>query len=155
MDSKERDRAEDKKARRLAKELDDWKREHSGIYRLYDTASQFARIAARLRACVPPEDCGLIPELTLGENNTVADLEHYVAGPGVDGMVADENGRLDEERSFRFIDYFSLLAKQRARNNPQPALSSRPVDFIAMCLPDRRLRSRCRQSTARLLAIWR
>ena len=78
----------------------------------------------------------LIPELTLGENNTVADLEHYVAGPGVDGMVADENGRLDEERSFRFIGYFSLLPKQRARNNPQPALSSRPVDFIAMCLPD-------------------
>jgi hypothetical protein len=44
---------------------------------------------------------------------------------------------LDEERSFRFVDYPALLVSQRVRNVPQKALDSRPIDFIAMRLPDR------------------
>jgi hypothetical protein len=52
------------------------------------------------------------------------------------GLVLDASGTLDEEQSFRYVDYFSLLSQQRARNNPQPALSSRPIDFTATHLPD-------------------
>jgi type I phosphodiesterase/nucleotide pyrophosphatase len=134
--AEQKNRGEDKRARRLAKELEDWKREYA----------EYTRYTSRLRALLglQPDSqrtfrkriADFVPELSLGENNTVADLEHYIAGPAANGLVLDENGRLDKERSFRFVNYFSLLVEQRARNNPQPALSARPVDFTAMCLPD-------------------
>jgi hypothetical protein len=134
--AEERDRGEDKAARRLEDELQSWQREHAA----------YTSYIAHLRALLSFQPDGahpfrgaiarLIPELSLGENNTIAELEHYVAGPAGDGLVADANGRLDEARSFRFIDYFSLLRAQRARNNPQPALPSQPVDFTAARLPD-------------------
>ena len=75
-----------------------------------------------------------IPDLTLSDNNRVYDLQNYICGPSVGGLVVSADGRLDEKRSFRFVNYFSLLAQQRARNNPQAALSSRPIDFEAMSL---------------------
>jgi hypothetical protein len=50
--------------------------------------------------------------------------------------VLDAAGHLDPERSFRYMDNFELLASQRVRNNPQSALSSKPIDFIAVSLPD-------------------
>jgi len=61
-----------------------------------------------------------IPELSLGDNNAVADLQHYVAGPASTNPVVDASGKLDAEHSFRSVNYFSLLASQRVRNNPQP-----------------------------------
>jgi hypothetical protein len=76
----------------------------------------------------------LVPELSLGDNNSVEQLQHYIAGPGPQGLVLDSAGALDEARSFRHIDYFALFAAQRVRNNPQPKLTSRPIDFVAMRL---------------------
>jgi hypothetical protein len=78
----------------------------------------------------------LVPELSLGDNNTIRDLQHYVVGPSPNGFVLDATGHLDRERSFRYADNFELLASQRVRNNPQRALSSKPIDFIATRLPD-------------------
>lgn len=129
-------RGEDKAARRLQEELQSWEREHA----------EYTAYVAHLRALLafqPDSEhpfrgniARLIPENSLGDNNTIGELEHYVAGPAPDGLALEANGKLDEGRSFRFVDYFSLLAGQRARNNPQPALSSQPIDFIAARLPD-------------------
>jgi len=77
----------------------------------------------------------LIPPMALGDNNSPYQLQHYIAGLSQEGLVLGEDGRINEEKSFRFIDYFALLASQRARNNPQANLSSRPIDFSAMMLP--------------------
>src|SRR5207245_1386765 len=73
-----------------------------------------------------------IPALSLGENNTVADLQNYIAGPMPAGLVLDRRGDLDEVHSFRRVNYFAVLSHQTVRNNPQPALSSHPVDFVAL-----------------------
>ncbi|HEX3684237.1 MAG TPA: alkaline phosphatase family protein [Bryobacteraceae bacterium] len=134
--AEERARGEDKAARRRENELQSWEREHAA----------YTSYIAHLRALASFQPDGarpfrgsiarLIPELSLGDNNTIADLEHYVAGPTDGGLATDANGRLDEAWSFRFIDYFSLLTAQRARNNPQPALPAQPVDFTAARLPD-------------------
>jgi hypothetical protein len=43
---------------------------------------------------------------------------------------------LDEERSFRYIDYPQLFCQQRGLNRPQPELPERPVDFTAMRIAD-------------------
>ena len=78
----------------------------------------------------------LVPELSLGDNNTIRNLQHYVVGPSAGGLALEVAGHLDPERSFRYVDNFELLASQRVRNNPQPALSPKPIDFIAATLPD-------------------
>ncbi len=78
----------------------------------------------------------LIPELSLGPNNTLYQLQSYVAGVAAGGLVLNGQGGLDEQQSFRHINYFALLPKQRVRNNPEPAVSSEPIDFSATALPD-------------------
>lgn len=132
----EREQGKDKAARRLSDELQSWER----------ARVEYTSYAEHLRALMAFQPdaihafhgriARLIPEMSLGDNNTVRDLSHYIAGPAPGGLVIDSNGKLNEARSFRYIDYYSLLASQRARNNPQPALSSRPIDFIATRLPD-------------------
>jgi hypothetical protein len=118
--------------------LQDWQEEESG-YKEYLSHLQ-ALLEFKPDAVRPFRGniSTLIPEMSLGENNTVADLQHYVVGPAPAGLMIDQRGHLDEEESFRYVNYFSLLAKQRARNNPQVQLSSKPIDFIATVLPDRK-----------------
>jgi len=130
------DRGEDKRWRRLEDELQSWEREHT------EYTTYIAHVRALLEFQPDSEHAfrgsigRLIPEMSLGDSNTVGDLEHYVAGPAAGGLVADATGELDKAQSFRFVNYFSLLAAQRVRNNPQPALAAQPIDFTAMRLPD-------------------
>jgi hypothetical protein len=76
-----------------------------------------------------------IPPGAMGERNSLFDLQHYVTGPGPDGLVLASDGSLDLERSFARMDYFDLLTGQRVRNNVQRGLANTPVDFVAMALP--------------------
>jgi type I phosphodiesterase/nucleotide pyrophosphatase len=129
--------SEDKAKRRLRHELREWQREESG-YKAY-----LAHLQALLRFKpdeTRPFTAGyistLMPEMSLGDNNTVADIQHYVVGPSPAGLAIDKQGHLDDQQSFRFVNYFSVLANQRTRNNPQHQLSSKPIDFIATALPD-------------------
>ena len=134
--AEQHDAGEDKVARRLSEQLQNWERERS----------QYLAYAGHLRSLLDLQPdatrplrrntADLVPPLTLGDNNSVHDIQNYVAGPSAGGLVLDAAGNLDEERSFRHIDYFRLLAAQRARNNPQAAFSPRPIDFVAMRLPD-------------------
>ncbi len=134
--SHQRKRGEDKQARRLIEEFAQWQREHSEYTRYLAHLRNLLRLQADPQHPFHQSISDFVEELSLGENNSIADLEHYVAGPAPGGFIVKEGGRLDEGRSFRFVNYFSLLAAQRARNNPQTALSSRPVDFTAMSLPE-------------------
>lgn len=132
----QRERGESKAALRQANELAAWEHE-------YDAYTPYAAHLESLLALQPDpvhpfkqKISELIPELSLGDSNTVHDLQHYVAGPAAGGLVVGPNGKLDEEHSFRYVDYFPLLVSERARNNPQPELSPQPIDFLAMRLPD-------------------
>ena len=132
----EREEGTDKTARRKRRYLELREEEHAG-YRTFlkhlhalmdlhvDTARPFRGDIANY-----------VPEMQLGDNNSVGDMQHYAVGPGPSGLAVDANGKLDEERSFRFVNYFPLLVQQRVRNNPQSALPVHPVDFLAMRLPD-------------------
>lgn len=131
----QRDRGEDKAARRLADELQAWGREQAEYTAYIGHLRALLNLQPDAEHRFHQKIADLVPELTLGDNNTVHDLQNYVAGPSAGGLVLDSSGELDEEHSFRHVDYFSLLAAQRARNNPQPALSPRPIDFTAMRLP--------------------
>jgi hypothetical protein len=127
---------DDKAGRRLRDQLHTWERWYTSysVYVLHVRGLLALNPDPRRPLRKKIED--LVPELSLGDNNTIRNLQHYVVGPSPDGLALDAAGRLDPERSFRYVDNFELLASQRVRNNPQPALSSRPIDFIVSVLPD-------------------
>lgn len=57
------------------------------------------------------------------------------AGPSAAGPTLDAHGHLDEELSFRHVNYLPLLTAQRVRNNPQSSVTPKPIDFLAIALP--------------------
>ena len=113
--------------------LDDWQREEHEYTVFF--AILRALLAFRADPVLPFKEkiSDLVPELVLGDRNTAGQLQHYIAGPAE--MVWWWMRRdIWWERSFRHVDYFSSLAAQRVHNNPQPAVSPRPIDFTAMAL---------------------
>ena len=79
----------------------------------------------------------LIPPKSLGPLNSLWDLRHYVTGRAPGGLVVAADGSLDWERSFRTVDYFTALRSISVRNNVQAGVAPKPVDFIAVRIPDR------------------
>jgi len=77
----------------------------------------------------------LIPEDSMGQRNSVYDLQNYIVGPGRDGLVLKSDGLLDLEHSFLRIDYLTLIHEQQVRNNVQQGITNCPVDFIATRIP--------------------
>ncbi len=124
----------DKTIHRKEQQLNDMEQEHE------DYSAYIAHVRSLLAFRPDPvhpftgKISDLVPERSLGDLNTLYDLQNYGVGPGPDGMVLDSSGRIDATRSFRHVNYFRLFARQRVSNNPQPALGSKPIDFSAVRL---------------------
>jgi hypothetical protein len=136
--SKEDDRANgiDKANRRLRREMREWQNE---VAEYHDYIAHLrALLALRLDSSKPfSGDIGaLIPQMSLGDNNTLAEIQNYIVGPVTAGLSLDSKGHLDEEASFRRVNNLHLLSEVRVRNNPQSKLSSKPIDFLALPLPE-------------------
>jgi hypothetical protein len=126
----------DKDIRRKSRDLGLWEREYADYSAFLKHLRALMALHVDANRPFSGDIANYVPELELGDNNTVGDLQHYVVGPGPSGLVTDANGKLDEERSFRSVNYFPLLVQQHVRNNLQSALPVHPVDFIAMRLPN-------------------
>ena len=131
------DRGLDKDARREMVRLNAWREERK-------TYSEYVAIIWRLLDLKPSDfDPGkfkiteLIPAKSLGPLNSLADLRHYVTGRAPGGLAVAEDGSFDWDRSFRTVDYFSALRSISVRNNVQPGVAPKPVDFVAVRIPDR------------------
>jgi len=77
----------------------------------------------------------LIARRSMGEHNSVHQLQNYVAGIAPGGLVVKPDGTLDMDKSFVHVDYFSLLHNLTVRNNPQAGVSNHPVDLLAARMP--------------------
>lgn len=132
----------DKAGSRKRRELEEWEGEHAGYNEFLKHLRALINLHVNATRPFGGEIANYLPEMQLGDSNSVSDIQHYVVGPGTSGLALDANGKLDEERSFRFVNYFLVLAQQKVRNNPQAALPVHPVDFLAMQLPDKSLASR-------------
>ena len=77
----------------------------------------------------------LIAPGSMGEANTLYQQQNYVSGISAGGLVLDADKHLDLEKSFARVNYFDLLHSQKVRNNVQPELSNRPIDFVAVRVP--------------------
>jgi Type I phosphodiesterase / nucleotide pyrophosphatase len=115
----------DKAARRRAVELESWREqehEYSAYVRALTTLLDLEPAEFDRRHLTAAE---LIPKRAMGDRNSVYELQNYIIGPS-------PANPLDFER----INYPKLLASLTVRNNAQSGVSSHPVDFIAMRLPD-------------------
>lgn len=125
----------DKEWRRAAALLDIAIREEKQ-YRQY--AAMLAALTGLSRENFDPnrikiED--LIAPGSMGEPNTVNQLQNYVVGVSRNGLILNSDKEIDLERSFIRVNYFEHLRSQRVRNNVQAGISNRPVDFVAVRLP--------------------
>ncbi|HEY0079762.1 MAG TPA: alkaline phosphatase family protein [Pyrinomonadaceae bacterium] len=121
----------DRQAIRLFAQLDSWMGDERD-YRLYlQTLSSL--LALRRESFQPAalriED--LIAKGSMGEQNSIHELQNYVVGLAPAGLAVGADGSLDFERSFRRVDYPALLASAAVRNNVQAGVANRPVDFVA------------------------
>ena len=130
----------------LAALVQKWQQEE----RAYD---DYAKVLSKLVALQPDrfdpaqiQIPDLIPKRSLGEANSLYDLQNYLGGIAPQGLVTipTDPSRIDLERGLRRIDYFRALARIRVRNNVQASVSPYPVDFVAVPLDAR--------ATARALA---
>jgi hypothetical protein len=130
----------DREARREFARLDSWssdEREYTAY--LQSLLNLLALDRARFNpSAVLVED--FVPRGAMGDHNSLYELQNYVAGPAPAGLALAPDGSLDMERSFVRVNYFQLLGDLRVRNNVQPGVESRPVDFVAVRLPVESLR---------------
>lgn len=77
----------------------------------------------------------LIPKQSMGDDNSVYQLQNYIAGIGQSGLALNTDGSLNLERSFVRINYFKLLHGVTVKNNVQRGVINRPIDLIARRLP--------------------
>lgn len=127
----EQDRGLDDAAKRIYVQLDRWQNEQRE-YSEYATALQnLLSISSEAFAPSKVKIASVIPKSSMGNRNTIYELQNYIAGLGPRGFVLNSDGSLNLEESFVRIDYFSLLHGVSVRNNVQRGITNRPVDLIA------------------------
>ncbi|MDQ5839205.1 MAG: alkaline phosphatase family protein, partial [Acidobacteriota bacterium] len=148
------DAGRDKVARRESARLDSWLQDERGYLAYAQTlANLLALDRARFNpSAVNVED--LIAKHAMGEHNNVHSLQSYVVGPAASGLVLAPDGSLDMEQSFTRVDYFSLLGGASVRNNVQPGVENKPVDFVAVRVPAESLRGALKPEEEADEAVW-
>ena len=129
------DAGRDQEARRLFAQIDSWttdERQYAEYLRTLSNLLALRRDNFDPRKLKIPD---LVAKGAMGESNTIRELQNYVVGPAPGGLAVNPDGTLDAERSFTRIDYLALLRGTRVRNNVQPGVDSRPVDFVALRVP--------------------
>lgn len=114
----EREAGLDRDERRQAARLRSWQEDYSEYSQYYRELSKLLGMEAPQLDPSRLHNDDLIPKHAMGDRNTIYDLQNYAVAPG------------------RRVDYFKLLTSIRVRNNVQPGVGNRPIDFIATQAPD-------------------
>jgi Arylsulfatase A and related enzymes len=77
----------------------------------------------------------VIAKKGMGNHNSLYELQNYVVGIAPEGLQITQGGTLDMQKSFKRVDYFSLLHDVTVRNNVQELVGNRPIDFVAVRIP--------------------
>ena len=112
--------------------LDTWQTEERG-YKDYTQAMQ--RLLDLKESDLEPGRIhieALIPKGVMGDPNSLGQLQNYVVGLSGRELVLKPEGTLDMDRTFRRVNYFSVLSKVHARNLVQRDLGVMPIDFVAL-----------------------
>ena len=121
----------DDAAKRVYVQLDRWQHEQR-TYGEYALALQsLLSLSSETSDPSKLKLTAIIPKTSMGERNSIHQLQNYVVGLAPDGFVLNSDGSLNVEKSFVRVDYFSLLHGIAVRNNVQRGIINRPVDLIA------------------------
>ena len=121
----------DDASKRIFVQLDRWQTEQKEYAEYARTLKNLLTLSSEAFAPNKVRIPDIIPQMSMGDRNTIDELQNYVAGVGPNGLVANPNGSLNLEQSFVHINYFALLQGLSVRNNVQRGISNRPVDLIA------------------------
>jgi hypothetical protein len=121
----------DDAAKRIYVQLDRWQQEQKEYGEYVTCLENLLRLSAEAFAPEQIKISTVIPKMSMGDRNTIYELQNYVAGIAPGGLVLKGDGTLNMERSFVRIDYFDLLHGISVRNNVQRGITNRPVDMIA------------------------
>lgn len=121
----------DDAAKRIWVQLDRWQTERReyGEYAL--TLQNLVTLSSEAFDPEKIKIASIIPKMSMGDRNTIHQLQNYVVGIGPDGFILNSDGALNLEKSFVRINYFALLHGVSVRNNVQRGITNRPVDLIA------------------------
>ncbi|HKG45786.1 MAG TPA: alkaline phosphatase family protein [Pyrinomonadaceae bacterium] len=122
----------DDAAKRIYVQLDRWQHERSEYSEYLRVLQNLLSLSSEAFSPSKVKIADVIPKMSMGDGNTIYELQNYVVGPGPNGMVVNADGSLNVEQSFVRVDYFSLLHGITVRNNVQRGIANRPVDLIAL-----------------------
>lgn len=125
----------DDKAKRIYVQLDRWEREQREYTEYTGTLQNLLKLSAEAFSPGQIKIPTVIPKQSMGDRNSIYQLQNYIAGVAPGGLVLNSDGSLDMKRSFVRIDYFALLQGIAVRNNVQRGVGNRPIDLIATRLP--------------------
>jgi hypothetical protein len=131
----DKDAGRDLEGRRYFARMDSWMSDQRD-YNLY--LGTLRNLLALRRESFEPSKLKIedfIPKRSMGDRNTIYELQNYVVAVAPTGFIIKPDGSLDMERSFKRVDYFSLLQSVAVRNNVQQGVSNRPIDFVAVRIP--------------------
>jgi hypothetical protein len=128
----------DDAAKRIYVQLDRWQNDQKEYGNYVTCLENLLRLSAEAFSPAQIKIPTVIPKMSMGDRNSIHQLQNYVAGIAPGGLVLNNDGSLNMERSFVRINYFTLLHGVSVRNNVQRGIANRPVDLIASRL-DREL----------------
>jgi hypothetical protein len=121
----------DDASKRIWVQLDRWQTEQKEYAEYARTLKNLLTLSSEAFSPNKVRIPDIIPQMSMGDRNTIYELQNYVVGVSPNGLVANPGGSLNLEQSFVHINYFSLLQGVSVRNNVQRGISNRPVDLIA------------------------
>ena len=128
----------DDDAKRIYVQLDRWQNDQKEYGEYVTCLENLLHISAEAFSPEQIKIPTVMPKMSMGDRNSIQQLQNYVVGVAPGGLVLNTDGTLNLERSFVHIDYFALLHGISVRNSPQRGIGNRPVDLIAIRL-DREL----------------
>ncbi|HEX3253483.1 MAG TPA: hypothetical protein VHS05_28885, partial [Pyrinomonadaceae bacterium] len=127
----EQDAGVDDASKRIFVQLDRWQTELKEYTEYARTLKNLLSISSEAFSPNKVKIPDIISQTSMGDRNTIFELQNYVVGVGPNGLVANPDGSLNLAQSFVHVDYFSLLQGVAVRNNVQRGISNRPIDLIA------------------------
>ena len=125
----------DDKAKRIYVQLDRWQQEQKEYSEYAAALQNLLKLSAEAFSPAQIKIPTVIPKQSMGDRNSIYQLQNYIVGLAPGGLVLNNDGSLNMERSFVRVDYFALLQGVTVRNNVQRGISNRPIDMIATRLP--------------------
>jgi hypothetical protein len=121
----------DDASKRIYVQLDRWQTEQKEYTEYARTLKNLLALSSEAFSPSKVKMIDVIPRMAMGDRNTIYELQNYVAGVGLNGLVVNPDGTLNTQQSFVRIDYFALLQSIAVRNNVQRGIGNKPIDIIA------------------------